>query len=75
MPKSGAARTARPTSGTADRAWAEAVRREAVIRPLTERRHCSRGALDQAAYRLNHYRTVFHEAMQRAGLEVSGGCR
>jgi dolichol-phosphate mannosyltransferase len=33
------------------------------------------GALDQADYRLNHYRSVFHEAMHRAGLEVSGGCR
>jgi glycosyltransferase involved in cell wall biosynthesis len=33
------------------------------------------GALDQADYRLNHYRSVFHEAMHRAGLEVSEGCR
>lgn len=33
------------------------------------------GALDQADYRLNHYRSVFQDAMQRAGLEVSGGCR
>jgi dolichol-phosphate mannosyltransferase len=33
------------------------------------------GALDDATYRLNHYRRVFQEAMQRAGLEVAGECR
>jgi dolichol-phosphate mannosyltransferase len=33
------------------------------------------GALDNAEYRLNHYRAVFQKAMQRAGLEVAGGCR
>jgi glycosyltransferase involved in cell wall biosynthesis len=33
------------------------------------------GALDDGGYRLNHYRRVFHEALQRAGLEVAGGCR
>jgi glycosyltransferase involved in cell wall biosynthesis len=33
------------------------------------------GALDDGTYRLNHYRRVFHEAMQRAGLGVVGGCR
>ncbi len=33
------------------------------------------GALDDAEYRLNHYRTVFQEALSRAGLEVVGGCR
>jgi dolichol-phosphate mannosyltransferase len=32
------------------------------------------GALDDAEYRLNHYRRVLHEALQRAGLEVAGGC-
>jgi dolichol-phosphate mannosyltransferase len=32
------------------------------------------GALDNSAYRLNHYRRVFHEALNRAGLEVAGGC-
>ncbi len=32
------------------------------------------GALDDATYRLNHYRRVFHEALERAGLEVAGGC-
>ena len=32
------------------------------------------GALDNAEYRLNHYRTVFQEALSRAGLEVAGGC-
>jgi dolichol-phosphate mannosyltransferase len=33
------------------------------------------GALDDGTYRLNHYRRVFDEAVQRAGLTVSGGCR
>jgi dolichol-phosphate mannosyltransferase len=33
------------------------------------------GALDNSAYRLNHYRHVFHDAMRKAGLEVSEGCR
>jgi dolichol-phosphate mannosyltransferase len=32
------------------------------------------GALDNAAYRLNHYRKVFHDALERAGLAVAGGC-
>jgi len=32
------------------------------------------GALDDAEYRLNHYRRVFREAMERAGMEVAGGC-
>jgi dolichol-phosphate mannosyltransferase len=32
------------------------------------------GALDDASYRLNHYREVFQAALQRAGLEVAGGC-
>jgi len=32
------------------------------------------GALDNAEYRLNHYRKVLHEALTKAGLEVVGGC-
>jgi len=32
------------------------------------------GALDNAQFRLNHYRAVFQAAMQRAGLAVAGGC-
>jgi dolichol-phosphate mannosyltransferase len=32
------------------------------------------GALDNASYRLEHYRAVFRDAVQRAGLEVAGGC-
>ena len=32
------------------------------------------GALDDAGYRLNHYREVFQDALKRAGLEVAGGC-
>jgi dolichol-phosphate mannosyltransferase len=32
------------------------------------------GALDDAEYRLNHYRTVFQDALRRSRLEVAGGC-
>jgi dolichol-phosphate mannosyltransferase len=32
------------------------------------------GALDDAEYRLNHYRAVFQAAVRRAGLAVAGGC-
>lgn len=32
------------------------------------------GALDNAEYRLNHYRKVFREAMAKAGLAVAEGC-
>jgi len=32
------------------------------------------GSLDDADYRLNHYRSVFQDALSRAGLEVAGGC-
>jgi dolichol-phosphate mannosyltransferase len=35
------------------------------------------GALDNAAYRLTHYRTVFEQALQQSGLgqKAAGGCR
>ncbi len=32
------------------------------------------GALHDAEYRLNHYRRVFQEALNRSGLAVAGGC-
>jgi hypothetical protein len=32
------------------------------------------GALDDAEYRLKHYRRVFEKALERAGLLVSEGC-
>ncbi len=32
------------------------------------------GALDDASYRLNHYRDVFRKAIELAGLTVAGGC-
>jgi dolichol-phosphate mannosyltransferase len=32
------------------------------------------GALDDAGYRLRHYRRVFQDALQRAGLVTAGGC-
>ncbi|MGE3820346.1 MAG: glycosyltransferase family 2 protein [Isosphaeraceae bacterium] len=33
------------------------------------------GALDDAEYRLRHYREVFQNALRDAGMEVAGGCR
>ena len=33
------------------------------------------GSLDDSSFRLNHYKQVFQEALNRAGLEVAGGCR
>jgi len=33
------------------------------------------GALDDASYRLNHYRAVLQAALARSGVEVAGGCR
>jgi dolichol-phosphate mannosyltransferase len=32
------------------------------------------GALDDAGYRLEHYRRVFQDALERAGLLTAGGC-
>jgi dolichol-phosphate mannosyltransferase len=32
------------------------------------------GALDDAQYRLNHYRKVFQAAVERSGIAVAGGC-
>ncbi len=32
------------------------------------------GSLDDATYRLNHYRKVFEDALARSGLTVAGGC-
>ena len=32
------------------------------------------GALDDANYRLRHYRQVFKNALAKSGLEVAGGC-
>jgi dolichol-phosphate mannosyltransferase len=33
------------------------------------------GSLDASSFRLNHYKQVLQEALNRAGLEVAGGCR
>jgi glycosyltransferase involved in cell wall biosynthesis len=33
------------------------------------------GSLDDSSFRLNHYKQVLQEALNRAGLEVAGGCR
>jgi dolichol-phosphate mannosyltransferase len=32
------------------------------------------GSLDDATYRLNHYRAVFQDALRRSSLAVAGGC-
>jgi glycosyltransferase involved in cell wall biosynthesis len=32
------------------------------------------GSLDDASFRLEHYRRVFQEALRRSGVEVAGGC-
>lgn len=33
------------------------------------------GALDDSTYRMNHYLSVFRDALDRSGLAVAGGCR
>ena len=61
--------------------WVQAVRHEMKIVeapvPLIylDEKRAFGGALDDATYRLNHYREVFREALDRAGLAVAGGCR
>jgi dolichol-phosphate mannosyltransferase len=61
--------------------WVQAVQHEMKIVevpvPLIylDENRAFGGALDDATYRLNHYRKVFQEALDRAGLTVAGGCR
>ena len=61
--------------------WVQAVQHqmsiveEAVPLIYLDEKRAFGGALDDATYRLNHYRKVFDEAMVRSGLTVSGGCR
>jgi dolichol-phosphate mannosyltransferase len=61
--------------------WVQAARHEMKIVeapvPLIylDEKRAFGGALDDATYRLNHYKAVFREALDRAGLEVAGGCR
>jgi dolichol-phosphate mannosyltransferase len=60
--------------------WVQAVQQELTIVevpvPLIylDEERAFGGALDNASYRLNHYRAVFQQALARAGLEVAGGC-
>jgi glycosyltransferase involved in cell wall biosynthesis len=61
--------------------WVQAVAHEMKIVevpvPLIylDEKRAFGGALDDATYRLNHYRKVLQEALDRAGLAVAGGCR
>ncbi len=61
--------------------WVQAVRHEMsiveVAVPLIylDESRAFGGALDDADYRLAHYRSVLREAIRRAGLTVGGGCR
>ena len=61
--------------------WVQAVAHEmkiveaAVPLIYLDEKRAFGGALDDATYRLNHYRKVFHDAMEKAGLALAGGCR
>jgi glycosyltransferase involved in cell wall biosynthesis len=61
--------------------WVQAVAHEMKIVeapvPLIylDEKRAFGGALDDATYRLNHYRKVFQDALDKAGLVVAGGCR
>jgi glycosyltransferase involved in cell wall biosynthesis len=61
--------------------WVQAVAHEMKIVevpvPLIylDEKRAFGGALDDATYRLNHYRKVFQEALDKAGVAVAGGCR
>lgn len=48
---------------------------EAVPLIYLDEKRAFGGSLDDATYRLNHYRNVFDEAMAHSGLAVSEGCR
>ena len=60
--------------------WVQAVEHEMTIVevpvPLIylDEARAFGGSLDNASFRLNHYRTVFQDALKRAGLSVAGGC-
>ena len=60
--------------------WVQAVRHEMSIVevpvPLIylDENRAFGGSLDDATYRLNHYRGVFREALERVGMTVAGGC-
>jgi dolichol-phosphate mannosyltransferase len=60
--------------------WVQAVQHgltiveEAVPLIYLDENRAFGGALDNADYRLNHYRTVFRAAMSRAGLPLAEGC-
>ena len=60
--------------------WVQAVRHEMSIVevpvPLIylDENRAFGGSLDDATYRLNHYRGVLREALERVGMTVAGGC-
>jgi dolichol-phosphate mannosyltransferase len=60
--------------------WVQAVQHgmtiieEAVPLIYLDESRAFGGALDDASYRLNHYRRVFQDAMAKAGLPVKEGC-
>jgi glycosyltransferase involved in cell wall biosynthesis len=60
--------------------WVQAVEHELTIVeeavPLIylDESRAFGGALDDASYRLNHYKNVFRDALQRSGVVVAGGC-
>lgn len=61
--------------------WVQAVQHELSIVEIPvpliylDEARAFGGALDNSAYRLNHYRRVLQDALRVAGLEVTGGCR
>jgi glycosyltransferase involved in cell wall biosynthesis len=60
--------------------WVQAARHEmsiveaAVPLVYLDEARAFGGSLDDANYRLNHYRNVLRAALERAGMEVAGGC-
>jgi dolichol-phosphate mannosyltransferase len=61
--------------------WVQAVQHELSIVevpvPLIylDEQRAFGGALDDSSFRLKHYKQVLQEALNKAGLEVAGGCR
>jgi dolichol-phosphate mannosyltransferase len=60
--------------------WVQAAARGMTIREVAvpliylDESRAFGGALDDAAFRLDHYRKVFQEALDRAGVVTAGGC-
>ncbi len=60
--------------------WAQAVEHGMTINEVAvpliylDEKRAFGGALDDASYRLEHYKAVFRAALERSGLAVAGGC-